>query len=315
MDKKPRYTLESLQREVAAQIVDMLKKDGLKGIQRWVAPRTPCNAVSGRPYRNSNVLTTSLWMMLNDTDDPRFVSKGNAFAKNHGRTVGKLKKGSRGIPILQPKSFTTTDETTGDEVTRITFRVIYVWHVSMFDDLDESIIVPPLVGEPNPDPVARNETIDAFVQATGAKLSEGNAAYYMPSSDTVTLPPFSHFLKDEKKGYTAPDLYYGTLFHELIHWTGAKHRLNRDKKYHTEQGRAYEELIAEIGAVMLGVHFGIQAEPREDNAAYVQSWIRALEDKPKTIFSATSAAGKGVEYLLDAAGLLEKETTHEKEAA
>jgi antirestriction protein ArdC len=74
-------------------------------------------------------------------------------------------------------------------------------------------------------------------------------------------------------------------------------KADRDKKYHTDAGRAFEELIAEIGSVMLGMQLGVQACPREDNAAYVKSWIKLLTEKPKAIFEAASAAGKAQAYL------------------
>jgi antirestriction protein ArdC len=46
-------------------------------------------------------------------------------------------------------------------------------------------------------------------------------------------------------------------FHELTHWTGAKHRLDRDfsGRFGT-QAYAAEELVAELGAAFLNAEFG-----------------------------------------------------------
>ena len=49
----------------------------------------------------------------------------------------------------------------------------------------------------------------------------GDEAFYRPSSDLVQMPKISQFKDSES--------YYGTFFHELIHSTGAKKRLNREK--------------------------------------------------------------------------------------
>lgn len=45
-------------------------------------------------------------------------------------------------------------------------------------------------------------------------------------------------------------IYYSTLFHELIHWSGDKSRLNRfDVNKMNYQQYESEELVAEIGSM------------------------------------------------------------------
>ncbi|ESZ02472.1 hypothetical protein X737_38345 [Mesorhizobium sp. L48C026A00] len=45
---------------------------------------------------------------------------------------------------------------------------------------------------------------------------------------------------------------YSTLLHEVSHWSGAKHRLDRDLTGRSgSQGYAVEELIAELAASFL----------------------------------------------------------------
>lgn len=81
-----------------------------------------------------------------------------------------------------------------------------------------------------------------------------------------------------------------------------KDRLNRPKgnAFGTE-AYAYEELIAELGSVLLMSHLGLNAEPTQDNsAAYLKSWLKKLRDDPKQLWKAASAASKGLNYLLEA---------------
>jgi putative DNA primase/helicase len=58
-----------------------------------------------------------------------------------------------------------------------------------------------------------------------------------------------------------------------------------------------EELVAEIGSMMLGAETGIPHDPAQ-HAAYVQSWIKALKNDKNEIFRAASAASKACDLLL-----------------
>lgn len=283
-----------LKDQIAHQIVDMMQQDGLEWVQRWRTPRPCCNGVSGHAYRGANVFTTGLWLMAHDEQDPRFIPRSHLF--NTDTPVGKVRKGEKGIPIFFYKSGTREDKDTGEERGYRFAKVYYVWHVSQLDDVDETRLIPVSTGPINTDPGARDAMVDEYIANTEAKIfDEATSAFYHPASDTVHIPPLEHFFS--VKGIQAVEFWYGTLLHELIHWTGAKHRLDRDKKYHTTEGRAYEELIAEIGAVMLGVQLGVQTSPREDNASYVQGWMKAIKDRPNVIFEAASAASQAIQFM------------------
>ena len=90
---------------------------------------------------------------------------------------------------------------------------------------------------------------------------------------------------------------YATLVHELTHWTGAKHRLDREfGKRFGDQAYAAEELVAEIGAAFLcgaSDHAGNAARPRavpcavahapEGRSAGAVRRIRQRRPKPRCI--------------------------------
>lgn len=94
--------------------------------------------------------------------------------------------------------------------------------------------------------------------------------------------------------------YYGTLLHELSHWSGHPSRMNRFKDdVNTGFGSkeyAREELRAEIGSSLLCSTIGVPYD-LGNNKAYVQSWAEHLEKDPKEILYATAAADKIVTYL------------------
>src|SRR5207253_959199 len=89
------------------------------------------------------------------------------------------------------------------------------------------------------------EECERVVAATGAVIHEnGMHASYSPIRDVITMPPRAAFS-------LAAD-WYGTLFHEACHWSGAKHRLRRDLGgMYGGKGYAQEELVAELGACFL----------------------------------------------------------------
>ncbi len=58
-----------------------------------------------------------------------------------------------------------------------------------------------------------------------------------------------------------------------------------------------EELVAELGSAFLAADLGITPEVREDHAAYIATWLKALRDDKRLIFTAASHAQRAVDYL------------------
>lgn len=148
-------------------------------------------------------------------------------------------------------------------------------------------------------PVERAEEIIADY-ASRAKLtikhSKQNEAYYSPSRHLVSLPLMEQF--EDTAGY------YDTSFHELTHSTGHKTLLNR---FSEESGSAAfgsasyskEELVAEIGACGIVHELGLEtAKSFRNNAAYIQSWLKALKNDKRMIVSAASRAEKAMKLIL-----------------
>jgi antirestriction protein ArdC len=155
--------------------------------------------------------------------------------------------------------------------------------------------------------VERLENVEAFIQATGATIVHqwGDSAHFTPALDTITLPMPEQFATQQG--------YYGTALHELSHWAGGPSRLARetgsrfgDDKY------AAEELVAELGATFLAAHFGIEAEPHMEHAAYLGSWLRALKADAMALYRAAKLASEATEYLL---GLADTKASEAPQAA
>ena len=130
----------------------------------------------------------------------------------------------------------------------------------------------------------RAEAILARFDAT-VRHARGDRAFYRLADDSITLP--------ERDQFASADGYYATALHEVGHATGHPSRLNRPDLGHPFGSEAYarEELRAEIASLMLGEQLGIGHDPGQ-HSAYVESWIRALENDPREIFRAAADAEK-----------------------
>lgn len=119
-------------------------------------------------------------------------------------------------------------------------------------------------------------------------------ASYNKALDVVTCPPM--------KDFTNISEFYSTLFHELVHSTGHEDRLNRKdltaSALFGDENYSKEELTAEMGAAMLCAIAGVDTEDSfENSAAYIQSWLKALQDDSTMVVRAASQAQKAVDYI------------------
>ena len=116
-----------------------------------------------------------------------------------------------------------------------------------------------------------------------------------PHGDIVRVPSMTR--------YRDPEYYYNTMFHELTHATGHPKRLNR---FVLEAGgglHAYgqEELVAGMGAAMLGGHAGIGTRVLELDASYIQNWRDTIKGDKSMVLRAASLAQRAVDFILDEA--------------
>ena len=279
--------------EVAEKFIEKLKEGTAPWQREWDAGAgmMPLNPTTGNRYRGINVLI----LMAQDRDDSRWMTYRQA------QKIGaQVKKGEKGTPIIYWK--THEEQTLKDEQGKIRIgkddkplKILVelerpraflsrVFNAEQIDGL------PPVI---KPDrqwnPVERAE---ALLKQSGAVIRHRaqSRAFYSLRDDTITLPEQGQFY--DAKGY------YATALHELGHWTGHESRLNRDMQHpRGSEGYAREELRAEIASMMLGQEIGL-GHGIENHTAYVGSWIRALKEDPREIFSAASDAEKIMNYVL-----------------
>jgi antirestriction protein ArdC len=278
---------------VTNQIIKAIEDGAGEWLMPWhkltAANSVSVNAVSRKPYRGVNVL--ALWATAIEKGYRSSVWATYAQWQQLGAQV---RRGEESAFVVFWKFDRSTDvqDASADADERNDRRASILargYHVFNAEQVD-GFLLPPLPELPE---VERNEAAERFFAKLGADIRHGGQrAFYSPAHDYIQLPPFALFKE------TAA--YYATLGHECVHWSGARHRLNRDLKGRFgEEAYAAEELVAELGAAFLCAHLGIANEPRSDHAAYVQNWLSVLRNDKRAIFTAASKAQAAVDWLHD----------------
>lgn len=253
----------------------------------------PTNVVSDHAYQGVNILTCWVAQMIHD-----YPTQQWATYKQWASIGGQVIKGSKGTPIL---FYSQLKSDNPDEDGRMFAKSSHVFNAAQV----EGAMIPGADAPPR-EPLETIANIEAWLeqmkQSAVIQHSDEGRAYYRPSTDSIMLPHFDKFIDAEH--------YYTVAFHELTHWTGAKHRLDREFR-REKTDYAKEELVAELGAAFLAADFGIEAVTRDDHTTYIASWLKALKNDKRLIVRAASLASKATEFLHYAV----KETASLREAA
>jgi antirestriction protein ArdC len=272
---------------VTDQILKLLERGVAPWQQEWSLSGIPQNYDSKRSYRGFNLMY--LWMLqqLNGWQTPYYLTFNGA-----QRRGWHVKKGEAGSLIVFWKLYNKTEITAEGQEKEKQRRVLRYYYVFNLDQVEGWTEHDLPTQQDNAPILSCDDLIQQFTQNLPEILT--GAPRYRPSTDQIFLPPIADF--------KAPEHYYNTRFHETLHATGAKHRLNRpgiagDINFGSET-YSFEELTAEIGAAFLSAMSGISGKVLMNNAAYVENWHGKLKANPTWIVKAASQAQKAVDYLL-----------------
>ena len=208
---------------------------------------------------------------------------------------GHLRAGSKGGMVVFFKFIEKEDAETGERTRYPILKYYHVYHIEDCEGIESQIESP---SGRVLDPVfACDSAVAEYIGREGVRIEYddfGDRAYYSLASDKVVVPAITRFRNVSE--------YYATLFHELMHSTGAESRLNRGLAGYSERNRenySREELVAEIGANMLLTIFGLDDNSTtENNAAYVADWLRVLRSDNHMIVVCASQSEKAVKFFL-----------------
>jgi len=285
---------------VTDQVMEMLEAGTVPWTQPWKGGMVPTSYQTKKAYRGMNV-----WM-LNATAQACGYSSNWWITKAQVRKAGawirkeEFKK-STYVIFCKVKTFKVdTDETDDqgnviqEERARFTYWYHEVWNLDQVDGIEA-----PDAGQ---EPKEANQTmeeaqaiVDAFLAAGGPSLDHGGArAFYRPTTDAVKVPTLDSFQDSEN--------YYHVLFHELAHATGHSSRLGREGVTNPTMFGSHEyskeELVAEMGAAFLGAMVGLTPRTIDNTAAYIDSWLRVLDNDRRMVVYAASKAQGAAEHIL-----------------
>jgi len=248
----------------------------------------PQNYETQRPYKGGNAFFIAMINLLNGTNYNYFLTKKQI--AEHG---GKLTKEAQAFPISYVISGEKTKEVKkGGKIEEITEEYKgMIWHFVYAIDQVEGLA-----------PIKRKNEDDTWVEliVPDADLiikhmpkrpvikHNGESPAYYPAEDYIQMP--------YKKSFDPQSDYFCTIFHELVHSTMHKTRLNRDLEYY-----ATEELVAELGAVYLCEICGIDYTIN-NSAAYLEGWVSRLcwvvDQDPNFFKRVVFHAVKAAKYIL-----------------
>lgn len=284
-------------RDVAQEVTDTIIKHLEQGVAPWRKPWNvgglmPTSAATGKPYRGINALLLSLIAMEHNYSSNVWTTFDKA--KEMG---GSVKKGEKSTTVVFFTTINVEDKKKNDGSTK-GVPIMKFFPVFNIDQTDGCEI--PVKFQPKQVLVADSDilsVIDTVWSGYNNKPSlrwGGPQAFYDPSIDHIQLPPIESFISTEA--------YCETMFHEAVHSTGHKNRLDRFVKDGSptmfgSENYAKEELVAELGSVMLMSSVGV-TPPMTNSAAYVNGWLKALKNDKSLLISAANKAQKAVDHIL-----------------
>jgi antirestriction protein ArdC len=247
----------------------------------------PVNAATGAAYNGINIL--SLWATAMTED----YSRGLWATYRQWASLGaQVRKGARGACVIFYKEYAAEPDPDddNDDGKRRVARASWVFNAEQVEGYE----LPDL---PDLPPVERIAAAENLITANKPDIRHGgDQAYYSPTVDYIQMPDERLFAADDTARRTQD--YYAVLFHELTHWSGAKHRLDREMhKRFGDRAYAMEELVAELGAAFLCGELSITPVPRPDHAGYIANWLEAMKADKRAIFTAAARAGEAATYL------------------
>lgn len=290
-------------------ITDRFIKALEEGTIPWEKPWTsnglfPRNAITNKTYSGVNIMLLAMMPYEN----PFWLTY-----KQATKLGGSVKEGEKSTPVTFWKVmyFNRENDEKMDKSKALKWlkdaskkhkvrtvpilRYYNVFNIEQTEDIDPEKLpeLPDFESYEHEPHEGAQAIIDAYLERENIPVKDDAIAAYAPHSDSLRMPTMDSFKEVPK--------YYGTFFHELIHSTGHKTRLNRDLTGNMRtESYSKEELTAEIGASFLNHQVGFLDNTIENSKAYIKSWLNRLrgDDGATYIIHAGARAEKAVEFIL-----------------
>jgi antirestriction protein ArdC len=266
------------------------------------------NLFTGRAYRGANPILLTIGLHQRGATLPFWTGAGEA--RSHGLHP---KRGSTAVTILRPQVCrrgagsqdpdappSLPAESEGERPPNDRQHRPWVRYrpVALFNAADlegeglEGFITARQTAQapssaPEPERLARAEDV---LRAWPVPMEHGGSrAFYNPHSDRIQLP--------DREAFHSSSALYATWAHEALHSTGHASRLGRNlSSAMGSDAYAREELVAELGAVLVGERLEIGSDVI-NHAAYLAEWIRLLREAPTLLYKLLSEARQAADLI------------------
>lgn len=292
------YDGPSPEEKLVASLVELMEQGTAPWRKEWAATTGShhVNLVSGHRYSGSNVALLALQQIIRGSSLPYWV--GRTQAKQQG---WRPRKGSKGVYIIRPQMnrYDQTDDKgrpvmgpDGQPLVNawVSFKPVCIFNAADLEGEGLQEAIDKMANLPQRPQHERIDHAERILTAWQVEaVFQGDRAFYTPDHDRITVPPLPAFV--------SPESFYATWAHEAIHSTGHKDRLGRDlyNQFGTP-GYAREELVAELGAVMLCDRLEIGSN-MVNHAAYLGHWATLLKESPKILYRILSEARKAADLI------------------
>ena len=268
---------------VTDRIIAQMEQGVIPWQKPWISAGKAISHATGKPYSLLNQ------MLLQRPGE--YIT-----FKQCQEAGGKVKKGEKSSLVCFWKWITQEDEETGETKEVPFLRYYNVFHIDQCEGIRAKYTTEAAFPDGASTVELAQEIIYDYLGRENVRLthSEGDRAFYRPSTDEIVLPLRKQFISTAE--------YYSTVFHEVVHSTSRASRLNRlnNAAFFGTEEYSKEELVAEIGAAALVNHCGLESSSSfRNNTAYIQNWLSVLQGDKRFIVSAAGKAKKAVNLILN----------------
>lgn len=300
---------EQICNRITNEIIEIIETDkNLEWKKSWTIAGNPRNFATGKIYKGSNIFMCAIHNRKYKLKSPYFATFNQI--KKAG---GMVKKGSRGCDIIHfnyVKKCAICRENkenckcSKEEIqqfksegkrTEYTLPLMKFWKV--FNLEQTTLPLPKDKKKSNREIKKAQETIESYTKELKELNFGGFEAYYIPRDDIVNVP--------NRDDFKSSNHFYSVLYHELIHSTGHKDRVDRELKgRYDNSSYSEEEIVAELGSALLCGYVGIEnKEVIKNSSAYIDYWLKKLREDNKFILKVMGNSQKAVDYILSKNGV------------
>ena len=273
---------------VTAKIIERLEAGVIPWRKTWTSGPAK-SLTTGKEYRGINAVLLGL---------REYGSRYWVTFKQAQKLGGTVRKGEKATPVVfwhwrtpEERARLQADGKAAEPAPCYPF-VAFVFNLDQTDGLARPADDVPVTA--NSPLTAAENIIAAMPQRPEIRHGAALNPCYLGALDVVVMPHMGQFESAEH--------YFSTVYHELIHSTGHKSRLNRFET-RAEESRderyGFEELVAELGAAFLCATCGLDNAGRLDDAsAYIAGWLKALRDDKRLLLQAAGAAQRAADFIL-----------------